>query len=141
MPMTLSIRNQLPGTVTTVTPGEAMATVTIRLDGGQDLTAAITLESVAELGLTQGSPVRALVKSTEVSLASAPVQNVSIRNQLPGTVTAVVTGAAMATVKIAVEGGVITSAITADAATDVALAAGAPVVALIKSTEVSLATA
>ncbi|CAM5669157.1 TOBE domain-containing protein [Streptomyces canus] len=139
--MTLSIRNQLPGTVTTVTPGEAMATVRIRLDGGQDLTAAITVESVTELGLTQGSSVRALVKSTEVSLATAPVQNVSIRNQLPGTVTAVATGAAMATVKIAVEGGVLTSAITADAATDLALVAGAPVVALIKSTEVSLATA
>jgi molybdate transport system regulatory protein len=56
MPMTLSIRNQLPGTVTTVIPGEAMATVTIRLDGGQDLTAAITLESVAELGLTRARP-------------------------------------------------------------------------------------
>ncbi|MDQ0759113.1 TOBE domain-containing protein [Streptomyces canus] len=139
--MTLSIRNQLPGTVTTVTPGEAMATVRIRLDGGQDLTAAITRESIGELGLTQGLPVRALVKSTEVSLATAPVQNVSIRNQLPGTVTAVATGAAMATVKIAVEGGVLTSAITADAATDLALVPGAPVVALIKSTEVSLATA
>ena len=47
----------------------------------------------------------------------------------------------MATVKIAVEGGLLTSAITADAAADLALAAGAPVVALIKSTEVSLATA
>ncbi|MEU0426533.1 TOBE domain-containing protein [Streptomyces canus] len=139
--MTLSIRNQFPGTVTTVTAGEAMATVRIRLDGGQDLTAAITVESVTELGLAQGSSVRALVKSTEVSLATAPVQNVSIRNQLPGTVTAVATGAAMATVKIAVEGGVLTSAITADAATDLALVAGAPVVALIKSTEVSLATA
>ena len=81
------------------------------------------------------------MKSTEVSLATAPVQNVSIRNQLPGTVTAVATGAAMATVKIAVEGGVLTSAITADAVTDLALVAGAPVVALIKSTEVSLATA
>jgi molybdate transport system regulatory protein len=140
MPMTLSIRNQLPGTVAGVTPGEAMATVKIRLDGGQDLTAAITLESVADLALAQGTPVRALVKSTEVSLATAPVQNVSIRNQLPGTVTAVATGAAMATVRIAVEGGVLTSAITADAATDLALAVGAPVVALIKSTEVSLAT-
>jgi molybdate transport system regulatory protein len=138
--MTLSIRNQLPGTVTTVTPGEAMATVKIRLDGGQDLTAAITLDAVEDLGLRQGSAVRVLVKSTEVSLATAPVQNVSIRNQLPGTVTAVATGAAMATVKIAVEGGVLTSAITADAATDLALAVGAPVVALIKSTEVSLAT-
>lgn len=139
--MTLSIRNQLPGTVTTVVPGEAMATVRIRLDGGQDLTAAITLEAVAELGLAQGTPVRALVKSTEVSLATPPVQKVSIRNQLPGTVTAVATGAAMATVKIAVEGGVLTSAITADAAADLALVVGSPVVALIKSTEVSLATA
>lgn len=141
MSMTLSIRNQLPGTVSTVTPGEAMATVTIRLDGGQDLTAAITLDAVEDLGLTQGSSVRALVKSTEVSLATAAVQGLSIRNQLPGTVTAVATGAAMATVKIAVEGGELTSAITADAATDLALAAGTPVVALIKSTEVSLATA
>ena len=139
--MTLSIRNQLPGTVTTVTPGEAMATVTIRLDGGQDLTAAITLDAVGELGLTPGSPVRALVKSTEVSLATAPVRGVSIRNQLPGTVTAVATGAAMATVKIAVEGGELTSAITADAATDLALKAGTHVVALIKSTEVALANA
>lgn len=139
MPMTLSIRNQLPGTVTTVTPGEAMATVKIRLDGGQDLTAAITLDAVQELGLTRGTSVRALVKSTEVSLATAPLRGVSIRNQLPGTVSAVVAGAAMATVKIAVEGGELTSAITADAATDLALAVGTPVVALIKSTEVSLA--
>ncbi|MET7694245.1 TOBE domain-containing protein [Streptomyces sp. NPDC005483] len=138
--MILSIRNQLPGTVTTVTPGEAMATVKIRLDGGQDLTAAITVDAVEELGLTRGAPVRALVKSTEVSLATAPVRGVSIRNQLPGTVTAVTTGPAMATVKIAVEGAELTSAITADAATDLALTAGTPVVALIKSTEVSLAT-
>ncbi|MDH6520550.1 molybdate transport system regulatory protein [Streptomyces sp. SAI-135] len=139
--MTLSIRNQLPGTVTAVTPGEAMATVEVRLVGGQDLTAAITLDAAEDLGLAEGSSVRALVKSTEVSLATAPVRGVSIRNQLPGTVTAVTSGTPMATVKIAVEGGELTSAITADSATDLALAAGTPVVALIKSTEVSLATA
>ncbi|GLP70681.1 molybdenum-binding protein [Streptomyces sp. TUS-ST3] len=138
--MNLSIRNQLPGTVTTVTPGEAMATVKIRLDSGQDLTAAITLDAVEELALTRDTPVRALVKSTEISLATAPVQGVSLRNQLPGTVTAVTIGAAMATVKIAVEGGELTSAITADSATDLALTVGSSVVALIKSTEVSLAT-
>ncbi|MER6497550.1 MULTISPECIES: TOBE domain-containing protein [Streptomyces] len=139
--MTLSIRNQLPGTVTAVTPGDAMATVKVRLDGGQDLTAAITLDAVEDLGLSQGSEVRALVKSTEVSLATAPVHGVSIRNQLPGTVTGVATGAAMATVRIAVEGGELTSAITAESATALALTTGTPVVALIKSTEVSLATA
>ncbi|MEV5879587.1 TOBE domain-containing protein [Streptomyces sp. NPDC052101] len=139
--MTLSIRNQLPGTVTSIQPGEAMATVKIRLDGGQDLTAAITLESVRDLGLSAGSAVRALVKSTEVSLATAPIDRVSIRNQLPGTVTDIAAGAAMATVKISIDGGSVTSAITKESATDLGLSAGSAVVALIKSTEVALATA
>jgi molybdate transport system regulatory protein len=139
--MSLSIRNQIPGTVTAVTPGEVMATVKVRLTGGQEITAAITLESVEELGLAAGAAVRALVKSTEVSLATAPVKGLSIRNQLPGTVTDVSSGGAMALVKIAVEGGELTSAITRDAATDLDLTTGASVVALIKSTEVSLATA
>ncbi|MET9258231.1 molybdopterin-binding protein [Streptomyces sp. NPDC048182] len=139
--MSMSIRNQLPGTVTAVTPGEAMATVKIRLTGGQDLTAAVTLEAVEDLGLTAGSPVRALVKSTEVSLATAPVEGLSIRNRLSGTVTGLTTGAAMASVKVGVEGGELTSAITKEAAEDLGLAVGQPVVALVKSTEVALATA
>ncbi|MFF4805908.1 molybdopterin-binding protein [Streptomyces sp. NPDC001351] len=139
--MSLSIRNQIPGTVTAVTSGEVMATVKVRLTGGQEITAAITLESAEELGLAAGTAVRALVKSTEVSLATAPVEGLSIRNQLPGTVTAVATGGAMASVKVAFDGGELTSAITKDAVTDLALATGTPVVALIKSTEISLATA
>ncbi|MER6426038.1 TOBE domain-containing protein [Streptomyces sp. NPDC001137] len=139
--MSLSIRNQIPGTVTAITSGEVMATVKVRLAGGQDITAAITLESAEELGLAAGTAVRALVKSTEVSLATAPVEGLSIRNQLPGTVTGVTTGGAMASVKVAVDGGELTSAITKDAVTDLALTTGTPVVALIKSTEISLATA
>ncbi|MEU7061870.1 TOBE domain-containing protein [Streptomyces sp. NPDC046197] len=139
--MSLSIRNQLPGTVTAVTPGEAMATVRIRLRGGQDLTAAITRESVEDLGLAEGSAVSALVKSTEVALATGPVEGLSIRNRLPGTVTDVATGSAMASVKVDVEGGELTAAITKEAADDLGLSAGSRVVALIKSTEVSLATA
>ncbi|AZS84276.1 adenylate kinase [Streptomyces griseoviridis] len=139
--MSLSLRNQLPGTVTAVTPGEVMATVKVRLEGGQDLTAAITLEAVKDLGLAAGSAVRALVKSTEVALATGQVAGVSIRNQLPGTVADVALGGAMATVKVSVAGAELTSAITREAAADLRLAPGSPVVALIKSTEVSLATA
>ncbi|MFD3502702.1 molybdopterin-binding protein [Streptomyces sp. NPDC058676] len=138
--MSLSIRNQLPGTVTAVTPGEVMATVKVRLTGGRNLTAAITLEAAEELGLTAGAAVHALVKSTEVSLATAPVEGVSIRNQLPGTVRDITTGGAMAAVKVALDGGDLTAVITRDAVTDLALAPGTVVVALIKSTEVSLAT-
>ncbi|MEZ0095171.1 molybdopterin-binding protein [Streptacidiphilus sp. EB129] len=139
--MSLSIRNQIPGIVTAVTPGEVMATVRTRLDGGQDITAAITLEAVKELGIAEGTAVRAMVKSTEVSLATGPVSGLSIRNQIAGTVADVATGGAMATVKVSISGGELTAAITKDAVADLGLAAGTPVVALIKSTEVSLAVA
>ncbi|MFJ6071983.1 molybdopterin-binding protein [Streptomyces sp. NPDC093065] len=139
--MSLSIRNQLPGTVTAVTPGEAMATVGVRLFGGQDLTAAITRESAEDLALAPGTAVRALVKSTEVALATGRVEGLSVRNRLPGTVTALTTGAAMASVTVAVEGAGLTAAITREAADDLGLSVGVPVVALIKATEVSLATA
>lgn len=47
----------------------------------------------------------------------------------------------MASVKVSVEGGELTAAITKDAVADLDLAAGVPVLALIKSTEVSLAAA
>ncbi|MFE5393778.1 molybdopterin-binding protein [Streptomyces sp. NPDC056568] len=139
--MSLSIRNQLTGTVTAVTPGEAMATVRVRLSGGQDLTAAITRDAADDLSLAAGSAVRALVKSTEVALATGRVDGLSIRNRLPGTVTALTAGEAMASVRVAVEGAELTAAITREAADDLSLSVGAPVVALVKSTEVSLATA
>ena len=67
--MKLSTRNQLPGTVTSITSGEAMAVVRIKLDGGAEITSSITRDAVEDLELTEGSKVIALVKATEVSLA------------------------------------------------------------------------
>ncbi|MER5930326.1 TOBE domain-containing protein [Streptomyces sp. NPDC002054] len=139
--MSLSIRNQIAGTVTAVTTGEAMAAVKVRLEGGQDIVAAITADAVKDLGITAGTAVTALVKATEVALATGPVEGISIRNQLPGTVADVATGPAMASVKVDVTGGGLTAAITADAVESLGLAAGSSVVALIKATEISLATA
>ncbi|MFF3453939.1 molybdopterin-binding protein [Streptomyces sp. NPDC002730] len=138
--MSLSIRNQIPGTVVSVTSGEVMATVKVRLDGGQEITAAITLEAVKELGLAAGSSVRTLIKSTEVALATGAIEGLSIRNRIPGTITEVTTGGAMAGVKVIVAGGELTAAITKDAVTDLGLAPGSSVIALIKSTEISLAS-
>ncbi len=139
--MSLSIRNQIAGTVTGVTTGEAMTTVKVRLEGGQDIIAAITTDAAKDLGLATGSEVKALVKSTEVALATAAVDGISIRNQIAGTVSGIATGGAMASVKVVVDGGLLTAALTKDAVEALGLTAGAPVVALIKSTEISLATA
>ena len=67
--MRLSTRNQLKGTITEVNLGSVMATVKVRLDGGEQIvTASITKEAVEELGLTVGSAATVLVKSTEVML-------------------------------------------------------------------------
>jgi molybdopterin-binding protein len=68
--MRLSTRNQFPGTVTEVNVGGVMATVKVRLDGGdQIVTASITKDAVEELGLAEGIATIVLVKSTEVTLA------------------------------------------------------------------------
>ncbi|MFE1074033.1 molybdopterin-binding protein [Streptomyces sp. NPDC058783] len=139
--MSLSIRNQLPGTVTAVTPGEAMATVRVRLAGGQDLTAAITREATDELGLSPGTAVRGLVKSTEISLATGPIAGLSIRNRLPGAVTRLVVGDVLAVAHIAVVDAELTAVITSEAAAELGLFVGSDVIALVKSTEVALATA
>lgn len=66
--MKLSTRNQLAGTVVSITAGEAMAVVKVELAGGQVLTSSITREAAEDLGLEVGSAVVALVKSTEVAL-------------------------------------------------------------------------
>ncbi len=63
----------------------------------------------------------------------------STRNQLPGTVESVLTGEAMAVVKVRLAGGErITASITREAAEDLGLAEGVQVTALVKSTEVML---
>ena len=67
--MKLSTRNQLVGTVTAIPPGVAMAVGKVKLDGGPEITSSITKEAADVLGLAVGSPVTALIKSTEVALA------------------------------------------------------------------------
>ena len=66
--MRLSARNQLPGTIKTVTSGQVMAEVVVEVSGGHELVAAITAESARRLGLAPGKRVVAVVKSTEVMI-------------------------------------------------------------------------
>ncbi|MDT0377929.1 TOBE domain-containing protein [Streptomyces sp. DSM 42041] len=138
--MNLSIRNRLAGTVTAVTTGEAMASVGVRLESGPQLTAAVTADAVRDLGLTVGSAVHVLAKSTEVALATGPVDGLSIRNRLPGTVTRLTAGEAMTGVTVDVGGGHLTAVVTNEAVADLGLAPGTAVTALVKATELSLAT-
>ena len=68
--MKLSARNQVHATVTSVTRGAATANVVLDVNG-QRLVASITVEAVDELGLGEGSEVIAIVKASDVILATA----------------------------------------------------------------------
>ena len=68
--MKISARNQLPATVTSVTKGAAIANVELDLNG-QRLVASITVEAADELGLAEGAAVTAIVKASDVILATA----------------------------------------------------------------------
>ncbi len=67
--MRLSARNQLAGTIQAIKEGVVTAEVLVKLAGGEELVAVITMESVRGLGLKVGDPVKAVVKSTEVMIA------------------------------------------------------------------------
>ena len=47
-----------------------MAVVKVKLDGGPEITSSITKEAADDLGLEEGSKVVALIKATEVALAT-----------------------------------------------------------------------
>jgi molybdopterin-binding protein len=68
--MRLSARNKISATVTGITRGEATANVTLDA-GGNRLVASITVEAANELGLTEGTPVLAVIKASDVMLAVA----------------------------------------------------------------------
>ena len=67
--MKLSARNQLPGRVTSIAEGAAIANVVLDV-GGNRVVASITVEAARELGLQEGSEVVALVKASDVMLAT-----------------------------------------------------------------------
>jgi molybdopterin-binding protein len=67
--MKLSARNQLPGTVTGINQGEAIANVALDV-AGQRLVASITVEAVRDLGLSEGSQVTAIIKASDVIIAT-----------------------------------------------------------------------
>jgi molybdopterin-binding protein len=68
--MKLSARNQIPARVTRIHAGEAIANVELDANGVR-LVASITVEAVRQLGLKEGSEVHAVIKASDVILATS----------------------------------------------------------------------
>ncbi|MBY0237502.1 MAG: TOBE domain-containing protein [Burkholderiaceae bacterium] len=66
----INVRNQFRGVIKEVIEGPVVSEVDVQTPSGQIVTSVITTRSVKELGLVVGREVVALVKSTEVSIAT-----------------------------------------------------------------------
>ena len=64
--MKISARNQISGTVVSVTPGAVNAAVKIDIGGGNIVTSSITEEAIADLALAPGDAVAVIVKASDV---------------------------------------------------------------------------
>lgn len=65
----LSARNQLKGTIKSITLGTVMAEVIVQV-GENEIVAAITRASVERMGLKKGDPITVIIKATEVMLSN-----------------------------------------------------------------------
>lgn len=67
--MKISARNVLKGTIVSLEKGATTAHVRIEIGAGQIVTASITNEAVASLGLAVGGEAYAVVKASDVMVA------------------------------------------------------------------------
>lgn len=66
--MKISARNQLPGTITSITLGMVTAEVVVDV-AGHEVVSVVTKTSVESMGLAIGDSVLVVIKATEVMLA------------------------------------------------------------------------
>ncbi|WOS37993.1 Molybdenum-pterin-binding protein MopA [Oligella urethralis] len=140
--MKTSARNQFEGTVKSITTGSVNDEVTLEIANGALITAIITKESTAHLGLAEGAKAFALVKASSVILATdLEGVKLSTRNQLNGTVTELNKGAVNAEVALEVAlGMVITTIVTNQSVDNLGLAPGVKATAIIKASHVIVGT-
>lgn len=68
--MKISARNNLKGKVKSVTPGVVNTEIVIELPGGAEITSIITKSSAERLGIKAGKEVYAIVKASNVIVAT-----------------------------------------------------------------------
>ena len=66
----VNVRNQFRGRIKEVIEGPVVSEVDVQTPSGLIVTSVITTRSIKELGLVPGTEVVALVKATEVSIAT-----------------------------------------------------------------------
>ena len=135
--MKTSARNQFTGEVVQLTHGAVNDEVTLRTVDGLDIVAIITHGSAKTLGLAVGKQAFALVKASSVIvMVDVSKDQVSARNCIAGTVTAVTTGAVNSEVTIGAGSAQIAAIVTNESVERLGLAVGQAATAIFKASSV-----
>lgn len=141
--MKISARNVFDGTVDAVQLGAVNAEVDVTLAAGVKIVATVTNDSIAELGLAVGKPVKVIIKASSVMvLTEASGIKLSARNRLEGTISTVTEGPVSTEVAITLANGLtVCSSITHHSSMALGLKVGMPAAAVFKAPSVILGAA
>lgn len=140
--MKTSARNNYQGTVAAVIQGAVNSEVTLNLQGGMQLVAVITNDSVKNLELTAGKSAYALIKASSVIIATdLKDAKISARNVFTGTISKLIEGPVNTEVDIDANGTIISAVVTSGSAKALGLSMGSTVSAIINASNVILAVA
>jgi molybdopterin-binding protein len=135
--MQTSARNHFAGEVTGLTHGAVNDEVTLRTQEGLEIVSIITHGSATSLGLAVGKKAFALVKASSVIVMVDVTKNqVSARNCIAGTVSAVTKGAVNSEVSISAGGAQIAAIITNESVDRLGLSNGKAATAIFKASSV-----
>lgn len=139
--MKASARNQFFGIVTDIHEGGINVEIVIELKGGDSLVAAITQESLKNLGIAKGVEAVALIKAPQVLIVTdLGSYRLSARNQLSGVVSRLQKGAVNTEVVVQLPGGnSVYATVTNDGIDELEIKEGMPVIAAFKANAVFLA--
>lgn len=129
--------NKLPGRISRIESSGDLSLVEVDL-GGDVLTSLVLDTPETAPHLVPGAAVAALFKETEVILARVDPGTISLRNRLACTVRSQEPGRLVTHFRLEYRGRILHALITTQSAQDMGLKDGDSVLALVKSTEVSL---
>ncbi|MDD2829067.1 MAG: TOBE domain-containing protein [Sulfuricurvum sp.] len=84
--LTTSARNQIPSTLQTIETNGLHSTLTLSLSGSDTLRSTITAKSVENMGLAIGCDTYAIIKSSDIHIASSRPDSKTSDNILSGTI-------------------------------------------------------
>lgn len=129
--------NKLPGQIVAIEAYGSVAIVDVQV-GAHQFTATLLGATDHLEACKTGQVVSLLFKETEVALAKNLSGQISLRNRMASTITAIEYGQLLTRVLINMDGFELSSVITTRSARSLALAVGDQVEGLVKSNEMSL---